>query len=400
MSTGRPTSPSLIPWLYGADLPEDWYTSKVKHLAPQMRAGETITAESIEEIGLYPVYGGNGLRGYTGSRTHSGTRILIGRQGALCGNVHLVRGEFWASEHAIVVEPRDDVDPRWFAYLLRVMDLGQYSQTVAQPGIGTTQINALEVPVPSPGEQRAIADFLDRETARIDRLITEQQRLIDLLRERRETVSSVLFGHRVGHGDRLKWRFSERDDRARSAANELPLMSVSISWGVRRRDEVTDDEARAEDLAGYKICRRGELVINRMRAFQGALGIAPEDGIVSPDYAVLCPGADVDGDWLASVMRCDVFVGEMARRIKGIGSADLGSARTPRINISDLAEIRVDVPSTLSQVDELQKLRSETVKIDSLLVETEKFIELSQERRSALITAAVTGQIDVRDEVA
>ncbi len=141
--TERPTRPSSIPWLMGLALPADWDTSKVKYVVPQMRAGETITSESIEPSGTYPVYGGNGLRGYTEAKTHSGTRILIGRQGALCGNVHLVDGEFWASEHAIVAEPGDDVDARWLAHILRTMNLGQYSQTAAQPGIGTAQINAL-----------------------------------------------------------------------------------------------------------------------------------------------------------------------------------------------------------------------------------------------------------------
>ena len=148
MTTVRSTIPTKIDWLQGLLLPSSWSESKVKSLAPGMQAGEAITAESIEPAGTYPVYGGNGLRGYTQAKTHHGTRILIGRQGALCGNVHLVSGEFWASEHAIVARAADEVDPRWLAYLLRVMNLGQYSQTAAQPGIGTAQINALPVPVP------------------------------------------------------------------------------------------------------------------------------------------------------------------------------------------------------------------------------------------------------------
>ena len=144
----RSMSPAKIDWLQGISLPSDWSESKVKYVAPGMQAGEPITAESIEPAGTYPVYGGNGLRGYTETKTHHGTRILIGRQGALCGNVHLVSGEFWASEHAIVARATDGVDSRWLAYLLHVMNLGQYSQTAAQPGIGTAQINALSVPVP------------------------------------------------------------------------------------------------------------------------------------------------------------------------------------------------------------------------------------------------------------
>jgi type I restriction enzyme S subunit len=392
----RPKAPTSIGWLKGLSLPTDWAESKVKYVAPGMQAGATITAEAIEQTGTYPVYGGNGLRGFTEAKTHAGTRILIGRQGALCGNVHLVAGDFWASEHAIVARPCETVDPRWLAHLLRVMNLGQYSQTAAQPGIGTGQINPLPIPLPRLDEQHAIADYLDRETARIDTLIEEQQRLIEMLRERRRSIASDLLGDRVGKGARLKWSFDELDRRAGAEADTLPLMSVSISWGVRRRDEVTSEESRAEDLSNYKICRQGDLVINRMRAFQGALGLAHEAGLVSPDYAVLRARPDVDGEWLAAVMKSDEFVSEMRQRVKGIGSVDLGSARTPRINIDDLGEIRIDFPDVDEQRLEVRQHRTQAAKVDTLLMETERFVELSRERRWALITAAVTGQIDVR----
>ncbi len=169
MTSGRTLKPTRIEWLQGLSLPIEWTESKVKYVAPGMRAGEAITADSIEASGTYPVYGGNGLRGYTEAKTHHGTRILIGRQGALCGNVHLVSGEYWASEHAIVACAAESADARWLARVLQVMNLGQYSQTAAQPGIGTAQINALPVPVPPLEEQRAIADYLDREIARSTR---------------------------------------------------------------------------------------------------------------------------------------------------------------------------------------------------------------------------------------
>jgi type I restriction enzyme S subunit len=251
--------------------------------------------------------------------------------------------------------------------------------------------------VPPIDEQRAIADYLDNETARIDTLIEEQQRLIEMLRERRKAAATSELGARVGTGERLKWCLKELDIRAGDISAVLPLMSVSIDWGVRRRDEVQADESRAADFTNYKVCIRGDIVINRMRAFQGALGLAPEDGIVSPDYAVLRAAPQVSGAWLVAVMKTDRFVGEMASRVKGIGSADLGAARTPRVNIRDLADIRVDVPLPETQADEAVRLRRAVDDIDTLLMETERFIELARERRQSLITAAVTGQIDVRE---
>src|SRR5690606_1485320 len=91
-----PMKESGISW--AGTIPEYWQTIRLKHIA-KLRSGESITAEEIDTVGLYPVYGGNGIRGYTDRYTHEGTHILIGRQGALCGNVHYAHGRFWASEH-------------------------------------------------------------------------------------------------------------------------------------------------------------------------------------------------------------------------------------------------------------------------------------------------------------
>ena len=134
------------------------------------------------------MFGGNGIRGFTDAFTHEGSLVLIGRQGALCGNVHLADGTFWASEHAIVVTPAGDVDARWLAHLSRVMNLGQYSRTAAQPGIGVSQIASIDVLVPPREEQTEIANWIDEQSLRIDTLIQKSERLIELSQERRAAL--------------------------------------------------------------------------------------------------------------------------------------------------------------------------------------------------------------------
>lgn len=99
----------------------EWPRTRLKYLA-DFRAGENITADSINETGEFPVYGGNGLRGYTDGYSHDANVVLLGRQGALCGNVNYASGKFWASEHAVVVMPKSTVDARWLGELLRSMD--------------------------------------------------------------------------------------------------------------------------------------------------------------------------------------------------------------------------------------------------------------------------------------
>ena len=314
-----------------------------------------------------------------------------------------VRGK--VSTAYTVLEPQGPLVPPYFRWLLKSDGYIQELRTTTnqlRDGQSIRYSDFAKIPLPLPPLvlQRAIANYLDHETARIDELIAEQQRLIDLLHERRSAVVAEALGARVGAGERLKWLIAEVDVRAGIRAAELPLMSVSISWGVRRRDEVSEEDARTEILTNYKVCEAGDLVINRMRAFQGALGLAPVDGLVSPDYAVIKVRPNVDPRWLVMAMKTPEFVAEMAKRVKGIGSADLGNARTPRINFSDLGEIRLDVPALTDQTPEWTEMEGQLARIEVLVTETETLTELARERRSALITAAVTGQIDVEEGVA
>ena len=141
-----------------------------------MKSGESITAERITSEGKFPCFGGNGLRGYTTTFTHDGSYTLVGRQGALCGNVTFVSGRFYASEHAIVVTPKKETDIKFMSYVLYDMNLNQYSESSAQPGLSVKKLLELEYPIPqNKEEQTAIAEALSD----IDGLISSLQKLIE-----------------------------------------------------------------------------------------------------------------------------------------------------------------------------------------------------------------------------
>ncbi|OKJ52880.1 restriction endonuclease subunit S [Streptomyces sp. CB02115] len=191
---------------------------------------------------------------------------------------------------------------------------------------------------------------------------------------------------------RLKWLLSESDARAGAEAEALPLLSVSISWGVRRREAAgVTTRAAAEDLSNYKICRAGDLVINRMRAFQGALGIAPEDGIVSPDYAVLGVDPNVDSRWLNYFLTSGSTVATMASLVRGIGGTEAGNVRTPRLNIADLLSMAAPLVSAEEQRVIADYLDRETARIDTLIEEQQRLIDMLHERRQDLVRAMVLG---------
>ena len=184
--------PSGEEWL--GDVPDHWEVRRLKTLC-HMKSGEGITAESIETAGEYPVYGGNGLRGYTSIYTHDGAFALIGRQGALCGNVHIARGRFWASEHAVVATLGTGHDVDWFGAILTVMNLNQYSIAAAQPGLAVERILNLHLPVPSNLEQRQIANHIEAATSEIEAAIVRARRQIELQQEyRARLIADVVTG--------------------------------------------------------------------------------------------------------------------------------------------------------------------------------------------------------------
>ncbi|OGU57855.1 MAG: hypothetical protein A2X64_10190 [Ignavibacteria bacterium GWF2_33_9] len=139
-------------------------TKKLEEVC-EMKAGKfkspsNILPNNVEE--LYPCYGGNGFRGYTKTFTHIGKYPLVGRQGALCGNVHLVDGQFHATEHALVVTALKDINVDWLYYLLKSMNLNKYATGTAQPGLSVKNINPLPVKVPTLKDQEKLIDKIKK----------------------------------------------------------------------------------------------------------------------------------------------------------------------------------------------------------------------------------------------
>lgn len=192
------------------------------------------------------------------------------------------------------------------------------------------------IPIPPPDVQQAIADYLNRETARLDALIAAKERLLGLLAEKREALVTFAItcgldpnaplrdsgipwlGPIPAHWEkrRIAWLFRERDLREEP---DLPLLEVSINAGVVLR-EFSDDkiESTAADFNSYKVARKGDVVFNKMRMWQGAVGVAPEDGLVSPDYVVAAPNGKLLPEFAGLLFRTPVFSAECGRRSHGI----------------------------------------------------------------------------------
>lgn len=147
-------------------IPEDWEVKGLNEIC-SMQSGQAITAKDIDDTGSFPCYGGNGLRGYTKTYTHDGMFPLIGRQGALCGNTKFATGKFYASEHAVVVSCMTNTSPLWLYYTLDRMNLNQYAEASAQPGLAVSKIMRQYIAYPCVSEQEAIAAVLSDMDAEI-----------------------------------------------------------------------------------------------------------------------------------------------------------------------------------------------------------------------------------------
>ena len=152
--------PKDVPFL----LPKGWDWSTLGEFF-NLQAGKFISAEDIHTESVhypYRCYGGNGIRGYVSTFNRNGDYPVIGRQGALCGNVNYASGEFYATEHAVVVETFCGTDSLWAKYLLEQLNLNQYATATAQPGLSVKTINEVAIPIPPVGEQHRISDALTR----------------------------------------------------------------------------------------------------------------------------------------------------------------------------------------------------------------------------------------------
>ena len=157
-----------------------------------MHAGKSIIAENISAVKddkyCFPCIGGNGIRGYTAISNTKGTFPIIGRQGALCGNINYAEGEFYATEHAVVVDTFCETNTRWAYYFLIQLDLNQYATATAQPGLSVKTISDVQIPVPPKEEQERIVIEIENLLALIDELDANSKNLLEATQQAKSKI--------------------------------------------------------------------------------------------------------------------------------------------------------------------------------------------------------------------
>jgi len=179
-----------VPNLRFPEFEGEWQENYVNEICNEFKSGKAIKADLILDVGTYPVFGGNGLRGYTSTYNHDGLFVLIGRQGALCGNVRSVIGKTYITEHAIAVNGNNKSDTNFLHYLFLQMDLGRFSDQSAQPGLAVNKLLKLKVITPRIDEQRKIANLLRL----LDERIATQNKIIEDLKKLKFAIIDYAIG--------------------------------------------------------------------------------------------------------------------------------------------------------------------------------------------------------------
>ena len=299
----------------------------------------------------------------------------------------------YPGSHTFVASPQQEFLHRYFSYYLQSEiwrdQLRSRANGVKVFSITKDIIKGTTVLIPPIETQDRIVEFLDAELEQIDALTAEQERLVSLLIERRATVAEELVSRADSKEIRNRGIFRHVDRKSKTGEEEL--LSVSHITGVTPRSEKNVTMFEAESKIGYNLVEPGELVINTMWAWMGALGVSDFEGIVSPSYDIyefidrgeFCP------EYFDMLYRTDRYIGLMKAHSRGIWESRL------RLYPDVFLSLTSPVPSLKAQQQIAHEYHVNCAETDELLLKVQSLTSLLEERKQALITAAVTGELEV-----
>ena len=204
----------------------------------------------------FPCYGGNGIRGYVKNYSHEGFYHLIGRQGALCGNINIASGKFYATEHAVVVTLFQNTNFYWIYYLLCALNLNQYSTGAAQPGLSVEKILNTIVPLPPHNEQKLIACHVDNVLTRIKLLDSSQDELKNYITILKSKILDLAIRGKLVPQDPNDEPASVLLERIKAEKEEL------IKQGKIKRDKAESTIFKGDDNSYYEKVLSGWAITN------------------------------------------------------------------------------------------------------------------------------------------
>jgi type I restriction enzyme S subunit len=430
---------SEMPWL--GRVPAHWQGCRIKNLArlgyKTFVDGDWIESPFIRGSGIRLIQTGNiGLGFYRekgfryideetfqafGCTDFQPGDVLICRLGDPVGRACLapnLASRMITSVDVCILKVRHDAIP---AFVVYAMSAPQYLHWVGSLVRGSTRdrvsrsmLGAFMIPLPPPAEQAAIVRFLDWANGRLERAIRSKRKVIELLNEQKQVIiqRAVTRGFDPSVplqpsgipwlGDipkhwairRGKYLYREVDERSADGLEEL--LSVSHLTGVTPRSQKNITMFKAASYTGHKICRIGDLVVNTMWAWMGALGVSRYVGLVSPGYAVYRPHRPecLVGAYMEGLLRSRPYVSNIICRSTGLRGSRL------RLYPEEFFRLPIIQPPTEEQRRIVEAIQVETDEINTAISHLEREIDLLREYRTRLVADVVTGKLDVRETAA
>ena len=371
---------------------DDWIQCKLGDVCGNFKSGNGITSDSIFDVGVYPVYGGNGMRGYTNTFTHNGDFVLIGRQGALCGNINSVLGKVYISEHAIVISENESSNIAYLEQLLSKLQLNRYSESSAQPGLSVDKLKKIDVVIPKKEEQTAIGTFFRT----FDNAIHNHQQKLNCLRELKkgylqqmfpqdgETVPKVRFAGFTGDWQNVHLGDVVEKLKSYSLSRDVETSDVTgyryIHYGDIHKqvaDIIIDDgQLPCIKIGDYIALKQGDLVL--ADASEDYIGIAepcvilhePQEQIIAGLHTIAIRPISTDSLFLYHLFHTDGFrkfggfVGT-GLKVFGITFPNLSKYEMKLPSFAEQAAIGgfflnldMQISSTITKLEKLKQLKA------------------------------------------
>lgn len=309
-----------------------------------MRAGQHIPAKDIildaSEAHPYPCFGGNGIRGYVKERSHDGEHLLIGRQGALCGNVKRMKGKFYATEHAVVVTATDSVNIDYAFHLLTMMNLNQYASQSAQPGLAVGKLQSLQIPIPCPDDPKKSLE-IQAETVRIlDTFTSLTAELTAELTARKKQYNYFRNQLLTFDEDEVEWKPLERIaqySKTRISHDQLDKMNYVGVDNLLQNRAGKGESSHVPVSGNLTEYHKGDILIGNIRPYLKKIWHADCIGGTNGDVLVIhITDKSVNSRYLYQVLADDKFFEYNMQHAKG--------AKMPRGNKRKIMEYSIPIP--------------------------------------------------------
>lgn len=411
---------SGIEWL--GEIPSHWKVQRAKTIFNRHKRAVRPTDEVVTcfRDGQVTLRSNRRTEGFTNALKEFGYQgvrkgdLVVHQMDAFAGSIGVSDSDGKSTPvYSVCTTRNPQHSEMYYAYLLRTMAQKKYIESLSRgirersTAFGYDVMGELWLPIPTPDEQMTIVDYINKETAKIDEAIAQQQRMIDLLNERKQIIITHAvtrglnsdvplrdsgidwLGQIPTHWKVMRVKYLLKEENIRSLNGKEEPLSMSQIYGLIPTKDMEVVPNLASSYIGAKIVKPGNLVFNKLKAHLGVFNVSNYEGLVSPDYAVYSALENSNVKFLEYVFKTNKCIGEFIKLITGVG-AGLSRLYTP-----DLFSIYVALPPLEEQEEIMQYIDTQTSNIRSAIFQRQELISFLQERKRIIINEVVTGKVKI-----